>query len=383
MKALIANVVMSGRTGTEVVTEEFLRGLARRGAQVAGYSPVAGDRAEALRRDGVPFVDAIDQIPFAPDVIHANHFAVAAPLLIAFPDTPMVVFCHDAGAWHDTPFDAPAIRRFVAVDLRCRRRILDAVPDRAGDVTVLHNAVDLDRFVPRDALPAAPRRALIMAKNLGHIEPIEQACAARGIETTVLGTAVDRVVADLDRRFHHYDLVFTTARTALEAMAAGTAVIAAHGHGLAGLVTSGNVADWRDWNFGRFVLARPLDPALIAAEIDRYDAADAVRVRDFIRRHNALDGALDRLEAIYTDAVADHAPPQRHAAETDGRGLARAAELSLKAAVTAMLHERENNRNAVFTRDYLDVVNSRTKTLRHLIRLITSKTGWWRPDGTG
>jgi hypothetical protein len=91
---------------------------------------------------------------------------------------------------------------------------------------------------------------------------------------------------------------------ALEAMAVGCAVMVVDGHGLAGLATTGTVPAWRDHNFGFVLLTRPVSVEALVAEIRRYDAADAARVSQFVRKHCSLDLYLTRLEAIYRGLIA-------------------------------------------------------------------------------
>ncbi len=61
-----------------------------------------------------------------------------------------------------------------------------------------------------------------------------------------MGTLVD----DPERILPRYDLVFAKGRCALEAMAAGCAVIVCDAVGLGEMVTHGSVEEMRRWNFG-------------------------------------------------------------------------------------------------------------------------------------
>ena len=104
-------------------------------------------------------------------------------------------------------------------------------------IDLLPNAVDLDRFRPRDALPERPRRALLLAKNSEHVDAVREASRIAGMQLDEIGSAFGRVVDDLDVRLKDYDLVFATARMALEALAVGCSVIVCDGRGLAGLAS--------------------------------------------------------------------------------------------------------------------------------------------------
>jgi len=91
---------------------------------------------------------------------------------------------------------------------------------------------------------------------------------------------------------------------ALEALAVGCAVVVVDGRGLAGLVTSSLVDEWRRNNLGLRLLTREPTKDAIVTEIGRYDTHDAALVSGRIREFASLSTYLDRVEAIYRDVVA-------------------------------------------------------------------------------
>jgi hypothetical protein len=304
-RVLLVSIILIGRTGTEVVCCETARGLRRRNHEVIIYTQQAGATADQLRAEGFEVTTDLASLNAVPDVIQANQ---TYPLLEAvgrFPGTPAISICHDAVTWHSEPVDLPAIRRHVAVDLACRDRIASRFPHLADRIEILHNAVDLDAYRPRAPLPPRPKRALILAKHPSYLDAVQAACAGYDIDLDVLGPAVGVEVDDLPSLLGRYDLVFASARSALEAMAAGCAVIVIDSRGLAGLVTSAAVSSWREDNFGLRLLSREASGEAVAAEIERYDALDAQRVSGFIRENSSLARYLDRLEAMYREVAAE------------------------------------------------------------------------------
>jgi hypothetical protein len=171
-------------------------------------------------------------------------------------------------------------------------------------IRLVYNAVDMKRIVSRKAsLPARARRMLVFAKNQSNYMPaIEQACASAGIDVDFVGGWIGRPVADPIQIIHDYDIVFGSARTALEGTACGAAVIVGDGRGLAGMLTTSNYDHFRMHNFGREVLTRPLTADLIKQEIDLYDAHDASTVSDIVRKSAGLDQQLEQLEHVFEDA---------------------------------------------------------------------------------
>jgi hypothetical protein len=249
---------------------------------------------------------------------------------------PVVSICHDATIWYNEPIELPSIGKYAAVSLACRDRIARRLPDVAGDIELLHNAVDLDAYRTRGALAAEPRRALILSHRSSHQPVVRAACAHLGLEVDALGAGAGEVVADLPARLVQYDVVFAIGRMALEAMAVGCAVVVVDGHGLAGLATTRTVSAWRDHNFGFAVLTRPVSVDAVLAEVRRYDAADAARVSDFVREHCSLELYLDRLEAIHRGLIADNAvSPADH-----GASVAALSKASRQLALASRRHGR-------------------------------------------
>ena len=203
------------------------------------------------------------------------------------------------------PLFLPQFRRFVAVDEHTRDYLIDngAAPDR---IALIHNAVDLRRIVPRTRrLPQRPARALIFTKNESHIPLVEEACRTAGIEVTTLGRGAGRVVVDPERELAEYDLVFATARSALEAIAAGAATIVMDARGMAGMATRENAAHFRRHNYGARVLKDEVTVAGLSAAIARYDAAEAAALSAALRPVIDIERQLDSFEALYAEVIAE------------------------------------------------------------------------------
>jgi hypothetical protein len=302
-RVLLVNIILTGRTGTEVVCCETARGLRDRNHDVAVYIQRGGRTADELRVEGFQVVTDLQELKVTPDIIQANQTYPLLEAVTRFPTVPAISICHDSTVWFNEPIDLPVIHRHIAVDLACRDRIITRLPHLHDHTDLLHNAVDLGRFLQRGPLPAKPNHALIITKNAKYLEALRTACEQCGLEVDVIGPAVDNEVDDLPTRLRNYDLVFATARSALEAIATGCAVIVVGGHGLAGLVTRANVSSWRENNFGLRLLSRAISPEAVVAEIDHYDAADARSASAFVREHSSLKRYLDRLEVIHQEVM--------------------------------------------------------------------------------
>jgi len=308
LRVLLTNAWMDQPGGTESVIRDVALGLLRRGHRPTVYAPHLGDPAQALFQLGVAVTEDLSKITEAPDVIHGQHFIPTAEALLHFPQTPAIQYCHGWQHWREAPAPLPQIHRYLAVDDTVRDRLLQMegiAPDR---VETLYNTVDLARIPRRDPLSPTPRRALAFTKLKAHLPYLREACRRRGLELDVLGAGADRLILDPERELIRYDLVFATARMALEALCAGCAVVVCDSRGLADLVTSANFADLRRLNFGLRSLTRPVSVDALSQAIDRYDADAAAQVAFAARRQASQGPMLDRLEAIYRDAIAAPRP---------------------------------------------------------------------------
>jgi len=310
LRILITNLYLANYSGSEVAVELLADGLRRAGHQPMVLAPTLGPQAARMRERGHIIVDRVSAVPEAPDVIHAQHVPVALSALAAFPDTPAVFACHSANFEVEAPRPHPQIQRWIAVDDLCRSRCLSrgVAADR---LTVILNAVDLERFSRRAPLPEQPRKALLLTKNAGHVEAIRAACADRGVDLSELGPAFGRVSDQIERELPQYDLVFATARMALEAAAIGCAVVVCDARGFAGLLTAERLADWRRFNFGAGLLTRPTTEQLVAEAIAAYDARDAGLVTDQLRTEASLTESVEEHVRVYQAALADPKPDPR------------------------------------------------------------------------
>jgi hypothetical protein len=262
-----------------------------------------------LRAATVPVLDNLSELAVAPDIIHGQHHLDAMTAMLRFPQTPAVYFCHGWVPSEELPPKFPSIQKYVAVDDLCAERLQcehGIAPER---IRTIRNFVDLRRFGLRDSLPEKPLRALVFsnsAREDGYLGVIRQACAKRGLAIDAIGAASQRNEAAPERRLGDYDIVFAKARSAMEAMASGAAVIVCDAAGLAGMVTEENYAAWRRLNFGVRTLRDPITIDNVLGELERYDAMRARVLALHIRADADMEPAIDAIVEVYTQAIADH-----------------------------------------------------------------------------
>jgi hypothetical protein len=136
------------------------------------------------------------------------------------------------------------------------------------------------------------------------------ACERLGLEYHTLGDSVGRTVAHPERELVDCDLVFASARSALEAMCCGCAVVACDIRGSAGLVTPENFGRLRAQNFGLRCLHEPVTVDHCLQEIARYDPDQAALVTRRARDEADLEKSLDRFETLYHEVLTGPRRPE-------------------------------------------------------------------------
>lgn len=324
MRILITNHALDDRAGTELYTHDLALGLRSAGHAPVVYSPRLGGVAQAVRAASIPVVDDLRRVAEAPDVIHGHHQLTTAAALCHFPDTPAVFVCHGWSPWQEAPPRLSGIHWYVAVDELCRERLVSENGVPPERVELIENFVDLERFRPRDPLPARPARALVYSNYVTALlaEPVRAACAATGLALDVVGLRAGNPSEEPERLLAGYDLVFAKGRAALEALAVGAAVVLFDAEGLGPLVTSAGLGALRRRNFGRKTLGERPTPQAIGERIAGYDAGDAARVSEAVRSDAGLERGVARLTELYRRVIAEHGTAGDRSPEHDLRELA-------------------------------------------------------------
>ena len=300
---LLTNIWLADYAGSEVVTRDLALGLLRRGHLPIVYTPKLGEIGAEISARGVAVIDDLRKLAEPPDLIHAHHLIPCGEALIRFPDVPAIQTCHSFTSWVEAPAHFPQIAAYVAVDEACRDRLVHQEGIAAERVIVLSNAVDLRRIPARpEPLRDRPRRALAFGKAAAAPEP-KEACARLGIAYEAIGRSVGTAHAHPEQLLVGCDLVFASARAALEALCCGCAVIVCDNRGFGGLVTSRNFNAMRANNFGLRSLGDAVTVERCVREVGAYDRADAGRVTEHARGEADLERLLDRFEHLYAEIL--------------------------------------------------------------------------------
>ena len=310
MRILLTCDTLARRSGSQAYTRDVAVGLMRAGHEPIVYSPVPGEVGDDLRKATIPVASHLDQLGAPPDVVHGNHHAELMTALLRFPKAVGLHVCHAWWTSEAYPPRFPRLRRYVAVDETVRDRLVSEEGLPPELVRVILNPVDLARFPSRAPLAARPRRALLFSNYAGettHLPAVRQACDRTGLDLTVLGAVAGGAVERPEESLVQADVVFAKGRSALEALAAGAAVVLVDTAGSGPMVTSRNFPDLRRRNLGMRTLDRPATAEQIAGEIARYDAADAAETSRLARESASLPAIVGELVSAYEEALADQA----------------------------------------------------------------------------
>jgi hypothetical protein len=329
MRVLLTNNTLNHRAGSELYLRDVALELMRRGHSPVAYSTTLGPVAAELQAATVPVIQSLDSLGEPPDIIHGQHHYETLSAMLRFPDTPAIYYCHGWIPWEEASLRFPRILRYVAVDEICRERLIaegGIAPDR---IELLFNFFDARTFPPREPLPAQPRLALAFSNTFDEnsdLPILRKACAQCGIELHATGLGTGQSESNPGQRLKRYDLVFAKARSAIEAMAVGAAVVLCHSGRLGSMVTAENFPRLRPLNFGLRILDRPLEAGLLATEIQRYDAADATQVAAAVRSQCELQGVVDRLISLYESVIQEARQTPVHVSASGDHAVARYLE---------------------------------------------------------
>jgi hypothetical protein len=290
----------------------FVRDLAgaliRDGHTIYIYSPVLGLVAEECRAIGATVVDDLRKLIGFPDVIHGHHYQTVIAAALRFPSIPIVYVCHGKFPPQELPIKLPAIKKYTAVSNGTRERISETTGVNISDIAILPNFVDLNRFRNQRTPPDAPKKVLLFGNywkiQSGEYDAIAEACRRAGIPSIDVRGESEKVSVQPEIELPNYDVVFAVGRSAIEAMAAGSAVVLANLHGIAGLVTPQNFDRLCSMNFGSEATKGNLLTAdSVYQNLLMYNRAQAEIVTRRVRSELNLDLTMSRWKEIYRNAI--------------------------------------------------------------------------------
>lgn len=293
--------------GGSLYVRDFANELLRQGHRPVVYCRRLGAVSDQILAAGIAAIDSLDRLD-RPDIIHGNSPVETAAAILHFSDVPALFVCHGWDSQDAMGPRFPQIRRYLAVSEHSRDRLvyLDGIPE--DRIEIHQNPVDLSRFRRRTEPLRRLTRALAFSNTLSegdHMGTLRAACAEAGIELDAIGERHGNPCANPEEHLSRYDLVFARGRAALEAAAAGCAVILCDERGLGEMLTTRNYAWLRRQNFGIRTLQGECGKASVLEQIGRFDAGDCELLSNHVREREGLTESAQRLVDIYRRTIED------------------------------------------------------------------------------
>ncbi len=309
MKILITNHTLSQRAGTELYVRDVALALQKQGHSPFVYSSILGEVANEIREAAIPVVHDLNSLSIVPDIIHGQHDLETMTALLHFPNVPAVYFCHGWKPWQEAPPKFPRIFKYFAIDEAVHDRLVFEHGILENRIHIILNFVDLHKFKHREPLPQHPQRALFFSNYASekNIVPIvRKACLSAGITLDVVGQNMHNASLTPETLLGRYDLVFARGRSAIEAIAAGTAFILLDTKKTGPMVTFNNLDRLRLLNFGIRTREETVNVESLIREIKRYDPKDAALVCHRLRQIAGLEGAVDQIVTTYQEVIEEN-----------------------------------------------------------------------------
>jgi hypothetical protein len=228
MRILITQRELVGRAGSELFTIDVATELSRRGHEVAVFCPRWAEIADLLFSAGVVVKERLSEVPWVPDIIHGQHHLGAMAALSRFLHVPAIYYCHGIFPWVEQAPVSPRIQKYVVMCEWMRKPVSSKLGIDLERIVAVPNFVDARRFSYVRSPARVIQEALLFANSLfppDEMAALEAACAHCGIRLSKIGSSVNNVQSRPEFFLRDYDLVFASGRSAIEALAAGCAVV--------------------------------------------------------------------------------------------------------------------------------------------------------------
>ena len=304
MKILITNRALAIPEGSETAVYTLALELKGRGHEVMVYSPRIGLTANKLLFKGIAIGNKVHPTPDL-DIIHVHHRECLRDIQKLYPDIPKVWVCNGM-VGEENPHELEEfIDTYVAVSEESRDHLLATCDIAADNITVINNGINCARFAPAGKSIEGysgldPREAARVAVLSNRFK-----AGAFG-DIPVIGKLAGGAIWNVEREILKYDVIAAAGRGAMEALAAGRAVIAMGNHGIDGMIRP---RTWRHYirrNFsGRTKRIEPTRDNLLA-ELKHYDRKLGAWGRKLAVENFNIRLAADRYIEIYQKAIRVH-----------------------------------------------------------------------------
>lgn len=298
-----------GLGGSESYLLTVAEQLDRLGHETAVYALDLGRGAEVARERGIAVIDGLG-LDDEYDAALVQDGGVSHELAERCPGIPQLFVAHSAKFDLQAPPQLDgAVGAVVALNDRVAQRM--RCQATAVEVVRLRQPIDTERFAPRAALPASPRRVLLLSNTPSEdrLGMLEAACAGAGLELMRLGGSSGQET-DVRPALAAAEIVIGYGRSVLEAMAMGRAAYVYDWHGGDGWVTAESYsAVEADGLAGTAGLAK-VDQARLSEDLRGYSATMGPVNHDLVVNHHRANLHAQELVELF-GRLAQPPPRQR------------------------------------------------------------------------
>jgi hypothetical protein len=272
------------------------------GHEVTIYAEEVGELAAAAEQRGIRVAAGERALPDECDVLYAQDAPSAYLLADRFPGRPQL-FCMHAGV-DTTRWQPPQLPGVVGAVVVLHERLAQQAETLAHreQIVRLRQPVDLNRFAPRAAIAASPRRVLLLGNSLtgDRRTAVLAALEQVGLESTELGRYAERTSLTPEQEINQVDIVVGEGRVIVEAMACGRAAFVYGQMGGDGWVTSETYSTLESINFaGVTADGRLTSPEALGSRLLEYRQEMGSVNRDLARLHHSASRHAEKLVAIF------------------------------------------------------------------------------------
>jgi O-antigen biosynthesis protein len=303
---LYTNNTLGEYAGSELYVFDMALEMQQRGHQVTCFSLRLGKVAKKLSEKGIAVTSDLRTVSKI-DIIHAHHRIETKIAAALFPLTPMVIA--SLGPTH--PLERPShsqncASHYIAVSDFVRKVLIekDNLPPEL--IEVVPNFVDTARFAAKHPINERPRKVLLLTNYFRAEGIIAEACKISGdIELKEIGTQVESVW-NVEDFIEWADVVITSGRGAVQAMAMGRAVVIYLPMASDGLVTPANFEAGLACNFNGQAFAYNFTAEQLATQINSYTLSQVTEVTARVRQNLSTQAVATRLLAVYNRAIENY-----------------------------------------------------------------------------
>lgn len=300
-------------------SESYLRTVAeqfdRLGHEVTLFAPEGGSGVKAAIERGLTVV-AEAELPEECDAALVQDAGVSFQVADRYPRAPQLFVCHSESINLQTPPQLPSIvAKVIALNDRVAARMRSCAVE--VEVVRMTQPIDTEHFVSRRRLPEAPRRALLLSNNTpvsDHLETLEEACRAVGIELSRVG-GLEGQTSDPREALVAADIVVGYGRSVLEAMACGRAAYVFDWHGGDGWVTPESYAALESDGFAGRSGRSVVSPEALATDLHRYSSAMGPVNHDLVMGHHRANVHAQELVQLFRGLSVGERHPRAHLQE--------------------------------------------------------------------